>query len=232
VPDVADVPDVRLGPGDGRRVRTFWSGFLLSLTLCLDLGLVNVAIVRTALRRGGGAAFLVGLGSCLGDLAYFVAALLGVGALMRATPVRWAIWLGGTAVLLYLAARMVREVVRPRALDLESEGAPARRSLGSLGWGLALALASPTAILWFAAVGGSVIAASATSGGRAQAIPFATGFFAAGVVWSAALSAAAAALVRMGGRRVTRGLAFLSALLFLYFAGLVFLRGWTTVRGS
>jgi L-lysine exporter family protein LysE/ArgO len=213
-------------------VRTIWSGFLLSLTLCLDLGLVNVAIVRTALRRGGGAAFLVGLGSCLGDLAYFVAALLGVGVLMRATPVRWAIWLGGTAMLLFLAARMVREVVRPRSIDLEGEGAPARRSLGLLGWGLALALASPTAILWFAAVGGSVIAASATASGRAPAISFATGFFAAGVVWSACLSAAAAVLVRIGGRKVTRGLAFVSALLFLYFAGLVFLRGMTTVRGS
>jgi L-lysine exporter family protein LysE/ArgO len=210
-------------------VRSFGSGFLLSLTLCLDLGLVNVAIVRTALRRGAGPGFLVGLGSCVGDLVYFVAALFGVGALMRATPVRWAVWLGGTAVLLFLAAKMVAEVVRPKPIDLDTEGAPARRSVGLVGWGLALALASPTAILWFAAVGGSVIAASGT---RAEALPFAGGFFAAGVVWSACVSAAATALARIGGGKVARALAFVSALLFLYFAGLVFLRGWVSVRGA
>ena len=213
-----------------RRVRSFGSGFLLSLTLCLDLGLVNVAIVRTALRRGGRAGFLVGVGSGFGDLIYFIAALLGVAALMRAPMFRGAVWLGGTAVLLFLAAKMVREVVRPRPLDLETDGAPARRSFGLVGWGLALALASPTAILWFAAVGGSVIAAS--GGTRGEVIPFAGGFFAAGVVWSACLSAAARLLARAGGRQVARSLSFVSALLFLYFAGLVFLRGWTDVRGA
>jgi L-lysine exporter family protein LysE/ArgO len=211
-------------------VRPFGSGFLLSLTLCLDLGLVNVAIVRTALRRGGRAGFLVGMGSCFGDLTYFVAALLGVGVLMRSSTVRWAVWLGGTAVLAFLAAKMVREVVHPRPLDLETDDAPARSSWGLVGWGLALALASPTAILWFAAVGGSVIAAS--GGTRAQAIPFASGFFAAGVTWSACLSAAATLLARAGGRRVARGLSLVSALLFLYFAVLVFVRGWIDVRGS
>jgi L-lysine exporter family protein LysE/ArgO len=210
-------------------VRSFGSGFLLSLSLCLDLGIVNLAIVRTALRRGGWAGFAVGLGSCLGDLTYFVAALLGVGALMRWTPFRWSIWIGGTAVLLVLAARMVREVLRPRAMDLDSGAAAPERWLRLFGWGLALALASPTALLWFAAVGGSVIA---TSGGdRAQVIPFGGGFFAAGVVWSAGLAAAAAMLKGVGGARVARALASISALLCLYFAGVVFFRGLAEVRG-
>jgi L-lysine exporter family protein LysE/ArgO len=201
---------------------------LLSLSLCLDLGLVNVAIVRTALRRGGRAGFMVGAGSCVGDLVYFAAALLGVGALMRWPPFRWTIWIGGTAVLLILAARMVREVLRPRAIELDAPGGAPEPSGRLFGWGLALALASPTAVLWFAAVGGSVIAAS--GGARAELIPFAAGFFTAGVVWSAFLSGAAAALSRAGGTKVARGLALVSALLFLYFAGVVFLRGWTELR--
>jgi len=212
-------------------VRAFGSGFLLSLSLCLDLGLVNVAIVRTALNRGGRAGFLVGVGSCLGDLAYFVAALLGVGALMRWAPARWAIWIGGTLVLLVLAVKMIREVLRPRQLALaEDDGGPRKGALQLLGWGLALALASPTAILWFAAVGGSVIAAS--GGARAHLIPFAGGFFSAGVVWSAVVAAAAALLQRVGGQKVARALALVSALLFLYFAGVVFVRGWLDVRAT
>ena len=210
-------------------MRPLWSGFLLSLSLCLDLGLVNVAIVRTALRRGGRAGFLVGAGSCLGDLVYFVAALLGVGTLMRWAPFRWAIWIGGTLVLLVLAVKMIREVLRPRQLALdEADGSPRKGALQLLGWGLALALASPTAILWFAAVGGSVIAAS--GGARAQLIPFAGGFFSAGVVWSAVVAGAAALLPRVGGQKVARALALVSALLFVYFAGVVFVRGWIDVR--
>jgi L-lysine exporter family protein LysE/ArgO len=211
-------------------VRSFASGFLLSLTLCLDLGLVNLAIARTALRRGAGAGFLVGAGSCFGDLVYFVTALIGVDALMRWAPFRWAIWLGGTVVLVILAVKMTREVLRPRALDLDNDAASPASGPRLFAWGAALALASPTAVLWFAAVGGSVIAAS--GGTRAQLIPFVGGFFAAGVAWSAALAAAASLLRRLGGRRVARVLAFVSALLFLYFAVVVFVRGWTQMRSG
>ncbi|HXU04646.1 MAG TPA: LysE family transporter [Polyangia bacterium] len=209
-------------------MQQFWSGFLLSLSLSLDLGLVNVAIVRTALNRGGRAAFLVGAGSCLGDLVYFVAALFGVATLLRSTPFRWAIWIGGTAVLLFLAVKMVREVLRPRLIDLDDRAAPASNGASLFGWGVALALASPTAILWFAAVGGSVIAAS--GGTKSQLIPFAAGFAVAGIAWSAALAAAASLFERVGGRKVARVLAVVSALLFLYFAGVVFLRGWVEMR--
>ena len=107
------------------------------LSLCLDLGLVNVAIMRTALNRGARAGFLVGVGSCLGDLAYFVAALIGVAALMRWTPFRWVVWIGGTLVLLSLAAKMIREVLRPRQLAFEAEGgaAPAGAPASRLGPG-------------------------------------------------------------------------------------------------
>jgi len=209
-------------------VRSFGSGFLLSLSLCLDLGLVNVAIVRTALSRGSRAGFLVGVGSCVGDLVYFVAALAGVGALMRWAPFRWTIWIGGTLVLLVLAAKMLREVLQPRQLAFDDAGAPRKRAAQLFGWGLALALASPTAILWFAAVGGSVIAAS--GGARSQLVPFAGGFFAAGIVWSAVVAGAAALLQRVGGQKVARALALVSALLFLYFAAVVFVRGWIDVR--
>jgi L-lysine exporter family protein LysE/ArgO len=209
-------------------VRPFGSGFLLSLSLCLDLGLVNVAIVRTALNRGGKAGFLVGAGSCVGDLVYFVAALIGVGALMRWPPFRWAVWIGGTAVLVLLAAKMIREVLRPRQVELEDEDGPRRKGIRLFVWGMALALSSPTAILWFAAVGGGVIAAS--GGVRSQLLPFATGFFAAGIAWSAVLAGAGNLLQRVGGTRVARVLAFVSALLFLYFAFIVFQRGWADVR--
>jgi len=205
-------------------VKSLWTGFLLSLSLCLDLGLVNVAILRTSLQRGGLAGFLLGVGSCVGDLIYFTLAVFGASAVLRWQPLRFVLWIAGTSVLLWLTWRMAREVFRPRLIDLEGAGlAPDRNSIGLLSTCAGLALASPSAILWFAAVGGSVIA---TAGGdRHSLLRFAAGFFLAGMTWSGAFAFAAGALRRVLGANLLRVLSLAAALLFLYFAGIVFLQG-------
>jgi L-lysine exporter family protein LysE/ArgO len=205
-------------------VNSFGTGFLLSLSLCLDIGIANVAILRTALGRNGTAGFLIGLGSCVGDLIYFVLAILGSAALLEWAPIRWTLWLFGTGALLYMTSRMAREVVHPKKFDVE-EGQLATRATPSQNFfiGLGLALASPTAILWFAAIGGSVIAS--VSGSRYSVWGVAAGFAAAGVTWSALLAYGAARFGRLLGPQLVRSLAFVSALLFLYFAIFVFVHG-------
>ncbi len=208
----------------------FADGFLLSLSLCLDLGLVNVAMLRVATQRGGTPAFLVGVGSGFGDLVYAVLSVTGVAVLLSVPGVRWALWAGGTAILLLLAARMLREVFRPHELHVE-EILPAGAFAGparDLGWGFALALASPSAILWFVAVGGSIIA---THGGRREVLaPFLAGFWVAGVLWSAAAAYGAGALRRVLGRRLVQALSLASAALFVFFAVKVFLDGLRALR--
>jgi L-lysine exporter family protein LysE/ArgO len=205
------------------------AGFLLSLSLCLDLGIVNVAILRTALQAGGMAAFLVGIGSSLGDLVYFSLSAAGATALLAWAPVRWAFWLFGTVVLLVLAVRMAREVLRPHALALEADsGAPRRTPLRLVGYGMSLALASPTSILWFAAVGGAAIAA--LGGDRNQIVWLTAGFALAALLWSALLAFAIASSRRLLGTTLVRGLSAISALLFLYFALRIFLDGLRDLR--
>jgi len=200
------------------------AGFLLSLSLCLDLGLVNVAILRTALRAGGTAAFLVGVGSSLGDLVYFSLSVAGATALLAWAPVRWAFWVLGTIVLLVLAYRMLREVLRPHALALD-DGADAQDQSGSrhVLYGLSLALASPTGILWFAAIGGAAIAT--LRGDRGDVVLLTIGFFLAGIAWSALLAYGIAGSRRLLGPMLVRAFSALSGLLFLYFAMRIFLDG-------
>ena len=194
------------------------------MSLCLDLGLVNVAVLRTSLHRGALAGTAVGIGSCVGDMVYFSLATLGVAALLTWSPFRWAVWVGGTGILLVLAWRMGREVLHPHELRLAAPTDTAVRGLGRLVlYGVSLALASPTAILWFAAVGGSVIASA--GGDRAQLTAFAAGFFIAGVLWAIALPLATSLLARATGGRLVRAMSLASAALFLYFAVAVFLRG-------
>ena len=200
-----------------------WAGGLLSLSLCLDLGLVNVAVLRTALSSGALAALVVGVGSSVGDLVYFTLAVVGATALLTLPEVRWFFWLGGTAALLYLTWRMALDVARPHQVSRPADR-PTRLGLARLfGWGVSLALASPSGVLWFAAVGGAVIASS--GGERRQLASFAFGFFAASVAWSAVLALAATLLRRGLGALLVRVLSFLSALLFLYLAIVVFFQG-------
>lgn len=204
-----------------RNVKPFWTGYLLSISLCMDLGIVNVATIRVALTQGGTAAFLMGAGSCVGDLVYFTLAASGAATLAQWAPVRWALWLFGTVVLLHLAWKAVREVVHPKQILLGEAGRQSHPRL--LLTGMGLALASPSAILWFAAVGGSVILSF--GGDRRTLLPFATGFAAAGLTWAALIAYGAGALRGSLRTPVIRVLALVSAVVFLYLAATVFVRG-------
>jgi L-lysine exporter family protein LysE/ArgO len=203
----------------------FAAGFLLSLSLCADLGVVNIAMVRAGLTRGMSAALYLGLGSCLGDMTYAVSSLSLVALLLAHRDVRIALWLGGSAVLLWLALKMLRETWHPRQLSLAQHAVPgAIRPMHEFARGVTLALSSPTSILWFAAVGGSVIAAHAT--GTAALLPFLSGFLAAGLCWTLLIATLTGYAHRRLSTTFIRALAFTSAILFCYFAVVVFLNGY------
>ena len=85
----------------------FTSGFLLSLSLCLDIGVANIAMITLAMQRGYFQGFALGLGTCVGDLIYAVLALAGMTVLLQYETVRWVLWIGGWALLVYFAAKMI-----------------------------------------------------------------------------------------------------------------------------
>jgi L-lysine exporter family protein LysE/ArgO len=194
----------------------------------MDLGLVNVVTLRISLTRGATPAFFLGLGSIVGDLIYFSMAILGATALLDLRSVRLGLWIFGSLTMLLLAARSIREIFHPKFLEAEEARTDTGGSLSKMFVsGAALALASPTAILWFAAVGGSVIAGyGEQSADNGTVLIFASGFAAAGVSWAAALAYGAGQLKARIGANLVRGLSIGSAALFLYFAAGVFLRGW------
>jgi L-lysine exporter family protein LysE/ArgO len=203
----------------------FAAGFLLSLSLCADLGVVNIALVRAGLTHGMSAALYIGLGSCVGDLIYAVSSLSLVTLLLAHRDVRIVLWIGGSAVLLWLALKMLRETWHPKPLSI-AQGADAGgiRPAHGFARGVMLALSSPTAILWFAAVGGSVIAAHAT--GAAALLPFLCGFCVAGVCWTLLMATLTGYAHRRLSTKFIRGLALTSAILFCYFAIVVFVSGY------
>lgn len=197
-------------------------GAALAFSINIELGVVNVMIVRTAIDRGAWPAFLIGLGSCIGDVIWACAGALGVSALLAWPPAAWLLWLGGSGILCWFAAAALRDAVRGGSID---ESSPLRRAngLGAVALGLGIALGSPTLILWTATVGGSVVASQATS--VAGFIPFISGFAIAAVLHSAVLSGIVGATRRFTGPRTIRAVSLISALMFAAFAIGIFVDG-------
>ncbi len=143
-------------------MQPFVSGFLLSLSLCLDLGIVNIAMVKTGLERGVWPSFLVGLGSSFGDLIYALLSTVGMSLFLQFTVVQWILWIGGTLLLLYLSFSMVKKTWRPKNLPMSLEGSRTKTKSwsGTILTRTGFSLSSLSSILWFGTVGGSIIAAT------------------------------------------------------------------------
>jgi L-lysine exporter family protein LysE/ArgO len=202
----------------------FVTGFALSLSACLDLGVVNVATIKRGLDAGTRSAFLLQLGSCCGDMVYALLSMFGLALVLADARVHTAFWLGGTAVLLYLAATMIRDARRGRALPVRAGEAAAGAPHRDFIRGLLLALSSPSLIVWFASAGGAVIAGVYS---RTQSPPwlFLAGFFCCGLVWAAFLSLLAGKGRHVLGRSALRWFSASSAAIFLVLAVKVFLDG-------
>lgn len=209
-------------------------GFLISLSLCMDIGIVNTALINAGIRVGVRPAFMIGLGSCFGDLAYAILCLLGMAVVLHIPAVRWVMWIGGGATLLWLAFAMTRAAWRQlggaRVVGTASDGESGMRlsSWREFTRGVGMAMASPSSIVWFAAVGGSVIAQS-TDGSASSNAGFLAGFFVGGVAWSAFLALLAGAGRRWIGDKLKFYCSAFSAVLFAYLAVDVIATGYRTL---
>jgi L-lysine exporter family protein LysE/ArgO len=203
----------------------FSNGFLLSLSLCLDIGIANIAMMTLAMQRGYFHGFWLGIGTCIGDLIYAVLALAGMTILLQYQSVRWVLWIGGSLMLMWFTYKMIRAALAP-AEDLNSGDSVQQRSVWrNFGRGIVLAMSSPTAILWFAAVGGALISRMG-QGGTANASWFLSGFFIAGVFWTAVICSVGSLGGKMLGTKMLRYSYMASAVIFSYFALYVVITGY------
>jgi L-lysine exporter family protein LysE/ArgO len=154
--------------------------------------------------------------------------VIGLSAVLARFPsIGHGLWIGGTIVLLYFTYAMIRSSIKEKHLDLST---PSKQKASSslskdFFWGLGLALASPTSIVWFAAIGGPIMASSPHDEYGALLLFF-CGFFSACIVWSLGIAIISHQGGKVLGPKLVRGFSIASALLFFYFAVKVFLHGW------
>lgn len=203
------------------------SGVLIGMSLVLELGTGNLALIRTGITKGFFPAFIFSIGCAAGDMVYAVLSVLGISLLLQSSSIfQVFIWLGGTIMLSHLTFQSFKDFFSPKPIHLEGKGIQKKSLWAYFLTGIWLVVSAPTAIVWFVTVGGSVVTSTIGNASDNQSmLPFFFGFVTVSVVWGAFL----AYLSSIGGKvmsaKMTRFFSLVSGLLFLYFTFYVFING-------
>ena len=208
----------------------FISGFILSISLCLDFGIVNAAMIKISMERGFSSSLKLGLGSTVGDLIYAGLSTTGIGLLITNHWVRLGVWIGGSIVLLFFCIKIFIQTFFQKT-ELTYNGTRFTKIVSGDNhfiYGIILALSSPTAILWYFTIGGSIIA-TLTLQNNLELIFFLAGFGTASVLWSMLISWAGHKSGVVFNGRSRKILSLISAFLFFVLAIIVFIKGYRTL---
>ena len=200
----------------------FLSSLVLGIAFAAPPGIVTAETVRRGLARGFRPAFLVQLGSLIGDATWAALALAGGAILVQSVLARSLLSLAGTLILLYLAASAFREA---RAGAIPEAGHTAAR--GDFAAGALLSLSNPYAIAFWLGVGTSAVFASVGAPRPVHFAVFFLAFMSGALLWSLFLSGLVAWGYRFVNAAFFRGINLLCGVALGYFGLVLF---WNTLQ--
>jgi chemosensory pili system protein ChpE len=203
-------------------VTLFFSALGLAFSFCAAPGIVNTEAIRRGLARGCRPAFLVEMGSLIGDSTWAVIALAGLAVIVQNTAARLALGMAGTVLLIYLAWCAVRDA--RRGSMPEAAGTPGQSDFAT---GAFLSLGNPFNVAFWLGVSGSVISTIIPSPQTRHLIVFFVGFMSGGLLWGIVLSGLVAWGRQLLKPSIFRWVNLLCGLLLGYF-GIQLL--WNTVQ--
>ena len=202
------------------------AGLLLGMSLAAPPGPMNAVIAEESVNRSWRAGFAAGLGAMSADAIFFVLALAGLVAFVERAPTVRGVMVGiGGLLMLYFAYGAVRGA----GSFSESEGSDA----AGFRKAFALALTNPYQITWWLTAGvgllnpGTIQAFGLTLS-AGNGVLTVGGFFAGILLWITSFPAA----LRAAGERVDAlgtGIAYVSAVVLVWFGGVFLLDAGTTL---
>jgi chemosensory pili system protein ChpE len=176
------------------------SAAVLGIVFCAPPGVVTAEAVRRGLARGFWAAFLLELGSLIGDATWAITALAGAALLVKYLVAHVALGLLGAGLLFYLAWSALRDAIRGGMPLPMKEGRPGiGLARGDFATGALLSLGNPFAIAFWLGAGNGTIASRVSSPQPVHFIVFFVSFMLAALVYCFFL----AGLVAWGKRSIT-----------------------------
>ena len=157
----------------------FGMAFLLGLVFNAAPGAVFAETIRRGVDGGYRPALAVQVGSLVGDAAWAVLGLVGIGILLQAGMLKIPVGIGGAGYLAWLAWDSWRESMTPPTPD--AADAPAAGN--AFRSGAILALSNPQNVAYWAALGSAFGALGVSDPGRLDYAVFFAGFMASSVLW-------------------------------------------------
>lgn len=170
----------------------FIAAFFLGLIFNAAPGAVFAETVRQAVSGGFRPALAVQIGSLVGDAAWAVLGLVGVGLLLQLEALRLPIGIASVAYLLWLAV----DSWRAASVEFTVPGAAQRNAPKALRAGVLLSLTNPQNIAYWAALGSAMGAVGVAEPDTAHYGVFFAGFMSSSIVWSFFCAAVVARLFR------------------------------------
>jgi putative LysE/RhtB family amino acid efflux pump len=195
-------------------------GFGLGFLVALQVGPMSLLLVRATLRDGLGVGLAIGAGVAVIDALYAALGAAGAASLLSIAPLRLALGVLGTAVLVWLAARTLLAAVRVRS-GLEGPadvGDPRRAFRTSLG----ATASNPLTIASWAG-----IFAAASTGTSSSPALLVLGVAVGSATWMTVLACGVALARRSVGPGGTVAADVLAGLGMLSFAGVLGWHTWT-----
>jgi threonine/homoserine/homoserine lactone efflux protein len=202
------------------------AGLGLGAFVAAQVGPVSLLCVRTSTRSGFGPGWAVGAGAAVVDLSYAALGVAGAASVIRLAPVRLALGVAGSAVLVVMGLRTLHAAFRVRlGGESDTEVATVRTALRT---GVIATASNPLTIVSWAAIFGAASTAALVDG-RTDVVGLLVGVVVGSLAWFTALAAVAArAGSRMGGRALAVVDAVAGAGLVLFGGAL----GARTLRGT
>lgn len=158
----------------------FSYAFLLGLLFNAMPGAILIESLRRGLKGGFRPAFAVQIGSLAGDGLWVILGVAGAASIILIPYAVVPLMVGGTALIGWLALQSLRD---SRAPMPEVRPATARESRGGLLAGIALSVANPLNIVYWAALGGTIAAITQSHPRPVDLAIFIGGFMASSVLW-------------------------------------------------
>lgn len=160
-------------------ITLFGMAFLLGLVFNAAPGAVFAETIRRGVDGGYRPALAVQIGSLVGDAAWAVLGLAGIGILLQADMLKIPVGIGGAAYLAWLAWDSWRESITPPTADPRTANAAG----SALRSGAILALSNPQNVAYWAALGSAFGALGVSNPSQVDYAVFFAGFMASSVIW-------------------------------------------------
>jgi threonine/homoserine/homoserine lactone efflux protein len=181
-------------------ILTLLKNILLGISLAAPIGPVSAAAIKNGLRGGFFPALSTGLGAASADTTILLLIYLGLARFIEIPSVQLVIWIGGSAILIYLGVTTILE--KPGALEAEPGGKSALT--GAFASGYVIAISSPITIVWWLGVFGAILTDTVRTATKLEALLSSLTIVLGVILWFVFLGAALHAGKRFVNERTFR----------------------------